>query len=149
MSLPWFKQEDFEQDDMSLPWIEKDDTKDNIICIQRWLHLASVMPVASPAARGGHRQRASYADTADTTVRPLNDKLAYDWARGGVKSSQLQSYALRAQSQGATGCEDLAAAGSRGCHRGNLFRSLSRLITAPAAPTVEWFVIPTKTGPQP
>ena len=80
---------------------------------------------------------------------PLNDKLAYDWARGGVKSSQLQSYALRAQSQGATGCEDLAAAGSRGCHRANLFRSLSRLITAPAAPTVEWFVMPTKTGPQP
>ena len=100
--------------------------------------------------RGGVRQRIGQAIADDPDVPadlPMNDYLKKQWALGQMSSPQVQAIAERAQQQGATGAERLAAAGTSGRNPQNLQRSLVNFFGIPrGAPPFVWKQIPLKSG---
>ena len=93
-------------------------------------------PPVDVSRRGGHQQRLRGARAQSPSPErarhlPLNDNLKRRWGCGELSSVAMQSIAYDAKAQGATGIDDIAAAGSHGSHAKNLFRDLIKLFGAP------------------
>lgn len=75
----------------------------------------------------------------------LHKAMRIDWARGDLKSKQVQRYAA---ASGDVGLERLAKIANSGRNRQNLFRDLKRAFGyPPGAPDFDWIEVQTKKSP--
>ena len=104
------------------------------------------------AIRGGVRQRLGSAEPTPQNApgdMPLRESLKRDWAKGRIKTDQVQDYAWGAQQQGAVGMDSMGAMGNSGRNPQNLFRAMRHLLGMPkGSPPFKWIEIPTRYGPK-